>query len=127
MVDVAVLSLLTFAANGPNLHLSLLFVITIFAASLLLDPRKALVITLIAVISVIYQHFISSLFALSSLNNIGNSVLLAIMFFVVYGCGLVAVRRFQIGNTEFPDPSAGPLTGALTALEQVEMGYLVFG
>lgn len=128
VVDVAVLSLLTFAANGPNLHLSLLFVITIFAASLLLNSRKALVITLIAVISLIYQHFISSLFTLSSLNNIGNSVLLAIMFFVVYGCGLIAVRRFQILETlNFHQSIELDRLQNINRyiLEQVEMGYLV--
>ncbi|ECF7044984.1 histidine kinase, partial [Salmonella enterica subsp. enterica] len=48
--DVCVLSLLTLASDGPNLQIGLLFVITIFSASLLLDAKKALVVTLIAVI-----------------------------------------------------------------------------
>lgn len=73
--DVCVLSLLTLASDGPNLQIGLLFVITIFSASLLLDAKKALVVTLIAVISVIYQHFIGSIFAFSSLSNISNSAL----------------------------------------------------
>src|SRR5690606_36272682 len=83
--DVCVLSLLTLASDGPNLQIGLLFVITIFSASLLLDAKKALVVTLIAVISVIYQHFIGSIFAFSSLSNFSNSALLAFLFFVVYG------------------------------------------
>lgn len=95
-VDVIALSLLTFALDGPNLHVSLLFVITIFAASLLLDAKKALIITLIAVISVIYQIFLGSIFDFSSLNNIGNSALLAFLFFVVYGSAQIVVRRFQL-------------------------------
>jgi two-component system sensor histidine kinase PilS (NtrC family) len=78
--DVIALSLLTLAMDGPNLHLSLLFVITIFAASLLLDAKGTLIITLIAVISVVYQLFLGSLFDFSSLNNIGNSALLAFLF-----------------------------------------------
>jgi len=94
--DVTALSLLTLALDGPNLHISLLFVITIFAASILLDARKALVITLIAVISVVYQLFLGSILDFASLRNIGNSALLAFLFFVVYGCGQIAVRRFQI-------------------------------
>ncbi|EFE8345424.1 histidine kinase, partial [Escherichia coli] len=63
--DVFFLSLLTLASQGPNVHLGLIFVITIFSASLLLDAKKALIITLIAVISIIYQHFIGSIFAFS--------------------------------------------------------------
>ena len=51
--DVCVLSLLTLARDGPNLQIGLLFVITIFSASFLLDAKKALVVTLVAVISVI--------------------------------------------------------------------------
>lgn len=40
VVDVVALSLMTLALDGPNLHLSLIFVITIFAASVLLDAQK---------------------------------------------------------------------------------------
>ena len=38
IADVICFSTLTFAVGGPNLHLSLLFVITIFSASILLFP-----------------------------------------------------------------------------------------
>lgn len=40
IVDVCALSLLTLATNGTNLQLSMLFVITIFAASILLNAQK---------------------------------------------------------------------------------------
>mgnify|MGYP003542150575 FL=1 len=126
--DVIALSLLTFALDGPNLHLSLLFVITIFAASLLLDAKKALVITLIAVISIIYQIFLGSIFDFSSLNNIGNSALLAFLFFVVYGSAQVAVRRFQLlENLNFSQSLELNRLQNLNRyiLEQIELGYLV--
>ena len=126
--DVIALSLLTLAMDGPNLHLSLLFVITIFAASLLLDAKKALVITLIAVISVVYQLFLGSLFDFSSLNNIGNSALLAFLFFVVYGSGQLAVRRFQLlENLNFSQSLELNRLQNLNRyiLEQIELGYLV--
>ena len=99
IVDVISLSLLTFATDGPNLQLSLLFVITIFASCVLVDKQKALIITLIAVITLVYQHFIGTLFSISSLNTIGNSAVLAFLFFVVYGSGQIAVRRFQVLET----------------------------
>ena len=126
--DVCVLSLLTLASDGPNLQIGLLFVITIFSASLLLDAKKALVVTLIAVISVIYQHFIGSIFAFSSLSNISNSALLAFLFFVVYGTGQIAVRRFQIlENLNFSQSLELHRLQNINRyiLEQIETGYLV--
>jgi len=126
--DVFFLSLLTLASQGPNVHLGLIFVITIFSASLLLDAKKALIITLIAVISIIYQHFIGSIFAFSSLTNIGNSALLAFLFFVVYGSGQIAVRRFQIlENLNFSQSLELYRLQNINRyiLEQIETGYLV--
>ena len=127
-VDVLALSLLTLAVDGPNLQLSLLFVIIIFAASLLLDAHKALLITLIAVISVIYQLFLGNLLAFSSLNNISNSALLAFLFFVVYATAQVAVRRFQLlENLNFSQSLELDRLQNLNRyiLEQIELGYLV--
>ena len=95
IVDVFVLSGLTFASQGPSLHLSLLFAITIFAASLLLPRHKALIITLIAVISVIYQQFISSLLTFPSINNLSHGVLLAFLFL---WCMPVGKLRFDVSK-----------------------------
>lgn len=127
-VDIIALSSLTFASDGPNLYLSLLFVITIFAASLLLQKRKALAITLIAMIMVIYQHFVGSLLDFSSLNNISQSALLAFLFGVVYGSGRIAVRRFQLlENLNFSQSLELNRLQNINRyiLEQTEMGYLV--
>ncbi|WP_347453451.1 ATP-binding protein [Acinetobacter thermotolerans] len=128
IVDVCALSLLTLATSGANLHLSMLFVITIFAASILLNAQKALVITLIAVISITYQHFIVSIFTLSSLGNIGNSAILAFLFCVVYGIGQIAVRRFQIlENLNFSQSMELYRLQNINRyiLEQIDTGYLV--
>lgn len=126
--DVLALSLLTFALDGPNLHLSLLFVITIFAASILLNAQKALIITLVAVIIVIYQLFVGSILDFASLRNIGNSAVLAFLFFVVYGCGQIAVRRFQIlENLNFSQSLELNQLQNINRyiLEQIDTGYLV--
>lgn len=128
IIDVSALSLLTLALDGPNLHISLLFVICIFAASLLLSAQKALLITLVAVISVIYQLFIGTLFDITSLKNIGNSALLAFLFFVVYGSGQIAIRRFQIlENLNFSQSLQINQLQNINRyiLEQIKTGYLV--
>lgn len=126
--DLCALSLLTLASHGPNLNLSLLFVITIFAASLLIDSKKSLIITLIAVISVVYQQIIGSIFSESPFSSIGNSTLLAFLFFVVYGTGQIAVKRFQVlENLNFSQSIELNRLQNINRyiLEQIETGYLV--
>ncbi len=128
IADVICFSTLTFAVGGPNLHLSLLFVITIFSASILLNKNKALIITLIAVISVVYQHFVGSLFAYTNLNNITNSALLAFLFFVVYAIGQMAVQHFKLlENLNLHQSIELYRLQNINRyiLEQVDMGYLV--
>lgn len=80
IVDIICLSLLTFSVGEPNLQLSLLYVIAIFTSAILLSARMSLLITLLAVIAVIYQRFVGSLFDYNNLNTIGNSALLAFLF-----------------------------------------------
>ncbi|MFW1886558.1 histidine kinase, partial [Acinetobacter nosocomialis] len=91
IVYIICLSLLSFSAGEPNLQISFLYVIAIFTSAILLSARVSLVITLLAVISVIYQRFVGSLFDYNNLNTIGNSALLAFIFFVVHGIGQIAV------------------------------------
>ncbi|WP_445114693.1 sensor histidine kinase [Acinetobacter sp. WZC-1] len=127
-VDIAFLSTLTFAHGGPDLSIGLLFVITVFTANFMLSRTQALLITLISVISVIYQQFFGSFFDPSSLNDIGNSALLAFLFFVVYGIGQVAIRHFQILaslNTHQSIELFKLQNINRYILEQIEIGYLV--
>lgn len=127
-IDVIFLSALTFALGGPNLAIGLLFVITVFAANFLLTRNKALLITLAAVISVVYQQFFGSFFDSSNLNNIGNSALLAFLFFIVYGIGQIAIRRFQVLeslNTHQSIELFKLQNINRYILEQIEVGYLV--
>ncbi|TCB33623.1 histidine kinase [Acinetobacter sp. ANC 4910] len=128
IVDVIALSLLTIATNGPNLSISILFLTTIFAASLLLKTQKALIITLIAVIAVIYQQFFISFLTQHSFQNLGNSVILAVLFFVFYACGQIAVRRFQLlDHVNFSQSQELKRLQNINRyiLEQIETGYLV--
>lgn len=128
IVDVIALSLLTIATNGPSLSISILFLTTIFAASLLLKTQKALIITLIAVIAVIYQQFLISFLTQHSFHNLGNSVILAVLFFVFYACGQLAVRRFQLlDHVNFSQSQELKRLQNINRyiLEQIDTGYLV--
>ncbi|WP_406741497.1 sensor histidine kinase [Acinetobacter lanii] len=127
-VDLVFLSSLTFALGGPNISIGLLFVISVFASNFLLSKHQALFMTLVAVICVVYQQFVGSLFNHTDLNNIGNSVFLAFLFFVVYGLGQFSIQRFQLleslttyqSNELFKFQNINRYI-----LEQIEVGYLV--
>lgn len=128
IVDIPFLSLLFFSMHGPNLAISILFVITVFAANFLLSRNKALLITLASVITIIYQQFFASFFDFSNLNNISNSALLAFLFFAVYGLGQIAINRFNVLeslNTHQALELFKLQNINRYILEQIEVGYLV--
>lgn len=128
IIDLLFLSTLTFALGGPNISIGLLFVISIFTSNFLLTKHQALFMTLVAVICVIYQQFFGSLLTGNNLNNIGNSALLAFLFFVVYGLGQFAIRRFQLLeslNTYQSNELFKLQNINRYILEQIEVGYLV--
>ncbi len=128
LVDVICLGLITFAADGPNLQLSLLYAIIIFSSAILLNASLSLVVTLFAVIMVVYQRFIGNFFDYTNLTHLGNSVLLAFLFFVVHAIGRIAVQRFKIlENLTFHQSIEIHQLQNINRyiLEQVEEGYLV--
>lgn len=128
IIDVICLGLITFSAGGPNLQLSLLYVIIIFSSAILLNAHLSLIVTLFAVIMVVYQRFIGNFFDYNNLNHLGNSVLLAFLFFVVYAIGRIAVQRFKILETlTFHQSIEIHQLQNINRyiLEQIEDGYLV--
>ncbi|MEB3766935.1 sensor histidine kinase [Acinetobacter sp. MD2] len=127
-IDVLCFTSLNFAIGTPNLHISLLFVITIFMASLLLSKRQALALTLCSIIAVLYLQFVGTWLAFSDLSNIGNSALLAFLFFVVYLTAQFTVQRFQLlENLNFVQSQELLRLQNINRyiLEQIDMGYLV--
>lgn len=128
IVDILCFSALTFAMNGPNLQIGLLFVITLFIANLLLNHKSALTLTLLSIITVVYLQFFGSWFDFSNLNNIGNSLLLAFLFFAVYITAQFAVQRFTLLE-KFTEHQSLELLQLQDLnryiLEQVNMGYFV--
>lgn len=128
LIDVACLSVITYSAGGPNLQLSLLYVIIIFASAILLNAHLSLIITLFAVIMVVYQRFLGNFFAYNNLNDLGNSAFLAFLFFVVHAIGRIAVQRFKIleSLTFHQSIEIHQLQNINRyILEQIEDGYLV--
>ena len=128
LIDVICLALITFSAGGPNLQLSLLYVIVIFSSAILLNSQLSLIVTLFAVIMVVYQRFIGDFFNYNNLNHLSNSIFLAFLFFVVHAIGRIAVQRFKILETlTFHQSIEIHQLQNINRyiLEQIEDGYLV--
>ncbi|WP_336437094.1 PAS domain-containing protein, partial [Stutzerimonas stutzeri] len=107
---------------------SLLYVIIIFSSAILLNAQLSLIITLFAVIMVVYQRFLGNFFDYNNLNHLGNSIFLAFLFFVVHSIGRIAVQRFKILETlTFHQSIEIHQLQNINRyiLEQIEDGYLV--
>lgn len=57
VLDVVILSLLLYTAGAPDLQLTMLYMVVVAASFMLLHSSQALIITLLAIIFVIYQQF----------------------------------------------------------------------
>ena len=82
-VDIIMLSLLLYSSGAPDLQLTMLYMVVVAASFMLLPGSQALVITLLAVIFVIYQQFFYALSSSISLANLGDALLMSASFLVV--------------------------------------------
>lgn len=128
-VDVFILSLLTFSlSTGVNLHIGLIYMITVFLSSILLDKKFSLIITLLAIIGVTYQNFIGGFFSISLLRDFTNNVLLAFLFLVMYNVGRIALERFKIleNMTIHQSEELSQLQQINQSIvQQIDVGYLL--
>jgi len=83
VVDIIMLSLLLYSSGAPDLQLTMLYMVVVAASFMLLPGSQALVITLLAVIFVIYQQFFYALSSSISLANLGDALLMSASFLVV--------------------------------------------
>ena len=85
VLDVVILSLLLYTAGAPDLQLTMLYMVVVAASFMLLHSSQALVITLLAIIFVIYQQFFYAIANSMSLNNLGDALLMSASFLAVGG------------------------------------------
>ena len=81
--DVIVLSLLLYTSGTPDLQITMLYMVVVAASFMLLPAYQGAIVTLLAVIFVIYQQFFYAITNNFSLTNIGNTLLLSLSFFGV--------------------------------------------
>ncbi len=83
VVDIIILSLLLYSSGAPDLQLTMLYMVVVAASFMLLPGSQALVITLLAIIFVIYQQFFYAISNSISLANLGDALLMSASFLVV--------------------------------------------
>ena len=84
-LDVIILSLLLYTTGNPDLQLTMLYMVVVAASFMLLHGSQALVITLLAIILVIYQQFFYAIANSMSLANLGDALLMSASFLAVGG------------------------------------------
>ena len=84
-LDVIILSLLLYTAGAPDLQLTMLYMVVVAASFMLLHASQALIITLLAIIFVIYQQFFYAIANSMSLANLGDALLMSASFLAVGG------------------------------------------
>lgn len=96
-LDMIVLTMMLYFSGGTDLQVILLFLVTVAASFMLLRSNQAILITLFAIILVIYQQFIKTLkhdVSYILLNNVG---LMAVSFIgVAYLSHSIAKRLTQV-------------------------------
>ncbi|MDE0843292.1 MAG: ATP-binding protein [Psychrobacter pacificensis] len=85
VLDVIILSLLLYTAGEPDLQLTMLYMVVVAASFMLLHGSQALVITLLAIIFVIYQQFFYAIANSMNLANLGDALLMSASFLAVGG------------------------------------------
>ena len=82
-LDIIILSLLLYTNGAPDLQLTMLYMVVVAASFMLLRGSQALIITLLAIIFVIYQQFFYAIANSMSLTNLGDALLMSASFLVV--------------------------------------------
>ena len=83
ILDVIILSLLLYTGGAPDLQLTMLYMVVVAASFILLNSTQALVITLLAIIFVIYQQFFYAIANSADLNDLGDALLMSASFLAV--------------------------------------------
>ena len=124
-LDVISLSLLLYTAGAPDLQLTMLYMVVVAASFMLLHGSQALIITLLAIIFVIYQQFFYAIANSMSLANLGNALLMSASFLAVGGLSWSISQR--LGQLEKVAASHAKEVERLNSINQEVISQMVNG
>lgn len=96
LIDLFYLTIILFIGTGPNIAIILMYMVIVLAATMLLRTQYALGITLLSIITVVYQQFFENLMHWNTSTFLGNSSLITLIFLSTYALGQLASKRFQV-------------------------------
>lgn len=105
VIDICTLTLMLYANGGPNLQMTMLYLVVVMAANILLAPKRAFVIALFAAITVIYQQFFYSLVQDPNPRGIGGAALLGLSFLAVSIFAQLVTQRLKLAERLAEDRS----------------------
>ena len=82
-MDVVVLSLLLYTNGAPDLQLTMLYMVVVAASFMLLTGTQALIITLLAIIFIIYQQSFYAIANSMNVADLGDALLISASFLAV--------------------------------------------
>lgn len=116
VVDVFALTMMLYANGGPNIQVSMLYLVTVVAAFIILTQKQAMFITLFAVICVVYQQFFYALTKQVDARGFSNVTLLSLSFI---GVGLLShLVAGRLRSVESLAVSQASEVGKLSMLNQ---------
>lgn len=81
--DVIIISLLLYTTGAPDIQLIMLYLVVVSASFIILPPYQSVIITLMAIIFVIYQNFLYAITNTMGLPDIGDALLISLTFVAV--------------------------------------------
>jgi two-component system sensor histidine kinase PilS (NtrC family) len=96
VIDICTLTLMLYANGGPNLQMTMFYLVVVMAANTLLSSKRAFVIALFAAITVIYQQFFYSLAQAADPRGIGGAALLGLSFVAISVFTQLITRRLKV-------------------------------
>jgi len=99
-IDVIILSLLLYSSGAPDLQLTMLYMVVVAASFMLLSAGRASIVTLLAIIFVIYQQFFFAIANSMSLANLADALLMSMSFLAVgFLSWSISQRLVQVEKT----------------------------
>lgn len=95
LIDIAALTLMLHANGGPSIQLSMLYLVVVVAAYVLVNSRQAMVITVFAIICVIYQQFFYAITKQMNTRGLSNVALLGLSFIGTAMLSNLATRQLR--------------------------------
>lgn len=95
LVDVAALTFMLHANGGPSIQLSMLYLVVVVAAYIVTTPKKAMFVTLFAIICVVYQQFFYALTNQMNSRGFSSVLLLSISFAGTAVLSYMATRQLK--------------------------------